>query len=98
MKTRFTPQAEADIRDAHRWYREQAEGLAWEFRVALDVCVIRVERNPRAYSKVYGEFRRALLRRFPYCMFFTLESSEVVVHGVFHGSRDPKVWESRYDA
>lgn len=57
----------------------------------------RVQENPLAYPKVHGDIRRALLRRFPYCVFFTVEPTEVVVHGSFHGRRDPKVWQSRRD-
>lgn len=98
MKARFRPPAEDDVRDAYAWYREQGEGLAPEFRRALDACVAQIERNPLAYPKVYEELRRALLRRFPYGIFYPIEPTEVVVHGVFHGRRDPKAWQSRYNA
>lgn len=70
MKARFRPPAEDDVRHAYAWYREQGEGLAPEFRRALDACVAQIERNPLAYPKVYEELRRALLRRFPYGIFY----------------------------
>lgn len=97
MRTRLTPAAEADVSDIHSWYRQQREGLALEFKRALDECMTRMEQDPLAYPNVHGSVRRALLRRFPYCVFFTVEAAEVVVHGVFHGRRDPKAWQVRHE-
>lgn len=97
MRARLSPAADADVQDIHGWYRQRREGLALQFKRALDECVARVQENPLAYPKVHGDIRRALLRRFPYCVFFTVEPTEVVVHGIFHGRRDPKVWQSRRD-
>ena len=55
----------------------------------------RVRNNPMSSPKVHGEIRRALLRRFPYGVFYVIRESEVGVLGVFHGHRDPKTWQSR---
>ncbi len=98
MRLRLTPPAEADVRDIHTWYRDQGESLAPEFRQALDSCLSRVRQNPLTYPRVHGEIRRALLQRFPYCVFYVVSESEVAVIGVLHGHRDPKVWQSRQDA
>ena len=97
MRLRLTPLAEADVHDIYKWYRDQGEGLGLEFRLALDACLNRIRRNPFAYPKVHGEIRRALLQRFPYCVFYVASESDVGVVGVFHGHRDPQVWQSRRD-
>ena len=95
MRVRLSPAAESDIREIYAWYRAQREGLGLEFRRALDDCLNRIRNNPMAYAKVHGEIRRALLHRFPYCVFYVIRESEVGVLGVFHGHRDPKTWQSR---
>jgi hypothetical protein len=41
------------------------------------------------YKKVYGDFRRLLLRRFPYAIYFVIENDEVIVTGLFHCARNP---------
>jgi plasmid stabilization system protein ParE len=41
--------------------------------------------------------RRALVRRFPYAIFYEIGSREIVVYGVFHGARDPQAWRRRRD-
>lgn len=95
MTVRLTPAADADVQNTHAWYRRQRRGLALEFKLALDECLSGIEVNPLAYPKVYGDIRRALLRRFPYCVFCIIEPTDVVVQGVFHGRPDPKFWQSR---
>jgi plasmid stabilization system protein ParE len=86
------------VRQICGWYREQHADLVPEFRRSLDACLARIARDPAAYPTVFGPIRRALLRRFPYCVFYILEPQEVVVIGVFHGRRDPATWQSRQDA
>jgi plasmid stabilization system protein ParE len=44
---------------------------------------------------VRGETRRALLRRFPYAIYFRLLDEEIVILGVVHGRRHPRIWERR---
>jgi hypothetical protein len=44
---------------------------------------------------VHRTVRRALLRRFPFGVFYRAEPSRIVVIGILHGSRDPKVWKGR---
>ena len=39
--------------------------------------------------------RRALLRRFPYAVYFAVEGDLVIVLAVLHGSRDPAEWQRR---
>jgi plasmid stabilization system protein ParE len=39
--------------------------------------------------------RRALLRRFPYAVYFAVERDVVVILAVLHVSRDPAEWQRR---
>ena len=48
------------------------------------------------YAVVYEGFRRALIRRFPYAVFYELSETTVTVFGVFHTSRDPQKWRQRH--
>jgi plasmid stabilization system protein ParE len=89
------PEAEADIEAARRWYEAQRSGLGDEFLDCLRDTLRRILRNPRAYGVVHQDLRRALIRRFPYGVFYRLRGEEIAVVGVFHGSRDPQAWQSR---
>ena len=45
--------------------------------------------NPQNRSEIYCEFRRRLLRRFPYSIYYRVIGFEVVIFGLFHCARDP---------
>ncbi|MGH9867005.1 MAG: type II toxin-antitoxin system RelE/ParE family toxin [Candidatus Polarisedimenticolia bacterium] len=98
MKVRLTPAAEADVADILSWYRERGHDLPEKFLASLGVCLDAVARTPSAFARVHDDIRRALLRRFPYCVFYIISGQEVVVLACFHGHRDPASWKSRRDA
>jgi plasmid stabilization system protein ParE len=95
MRVCLTPEAEADLAEILSWYSQRESTLGAEFVTAFSDVVRQIEHFPESASIVHPPFRRALLRRFPYCVFYFLESSEAVVVGCFHAHRDPRVWRIR---
>jgi plasmid stabilization system protein ParE len=91
----FRPQAEAEVLAARQWYEERRAGLGEQFRAALDEAIDRVSRQPDSFPRVHGEMRRALVRRFPFGLYFEIIDTQIVVLGVVHGHRDPRTWQSR---
>jgi len=96
-RLRLTPEAELDLDDAHRWYQAQRPRLAADFLAAVEACMASVRRHPEAYQLVDPTMRRALLRRFPYAVFYEEEAIDIVVYGVFHCARHPRAWRRRRD-
>jgi plasmid stabilization system protein ParE len=47
------------------------------------------------YQDLRLGIRRALLRRFPYAVYFAVDGDVVVVIAVLHASRDPAEWQRR---
>lgn len=89
------PEAEAEILEAYWYYEDREQGLGTEFRRAVEACLDVITRHPRAYATVHGEVRRALVRRFPYSIFYLMEERQLVVIACFHASRDPEEWRRR---
>ena len=54
-----------------------------------------IAEDPRRYPRVHGEVRRAVIRRFPFGVFYLIESDAVVVMAVMHASRDPAHGQER---
>jgi hypothetical protein len=52
----------------------------------VDACLAAIERNPTAYAVVHKQVRRALLRRFPYGIFYLVEGETIIALACFHGS------------
>ncbi len=87
------PAAEAEITEAFRWYEDKSEGLGSEFMRALDATLSAIQRNPTSYAVIHQSVRRAMLRRFPYGIFYLTESERIIVLACFHASRAPKPWQ-----
>ena len=97
MQPRFllAPEAKADLADAFAWYEGQRTGLGSEFLAQVALILESIEKAPERYPIVRGATRRALMRRFPYAVFYVLDPDVVAVTAVMHGRRDPRRWQSR---
>lgn len=87
--------AERDIADAAEWYEKQKSGLGHEFLDELLRALRQVAERPDMYPVVHRQTRRALIRRFPFGLYFRVEPECIVVIAVLHGSRDPQRWKQR---
>ncbi len=87
---RFLPEVEEDAIAGYAWYEDKAPGLGEEFLRMFYARAGEIPQNPLLYAKAHGEFRRRLLRRFPYAIYFRIEGDEIVVFGLFHCARDPR--------
>ena len=92
---RFLPHVEDDAITAYTWYQEKLAGLGDDFLRTFYSCAAEIADNPLLYAKVYREFRRRLMKRFPYAIYFRLIEHQVVVSGLFHCARNPQTLERR---
>lgn len=89
------PQADLDIEAAFQWYEKEQPGLGFEFLGELRATYSRIVEGPLKYRHLRSGVRRALLRRFPYAVYFAVEPTVIVVLAVLHVSRDPAEWQRR---
>ena len=87
--------ARADIAEAFRWYEERSRGLGSEFVRAISLAYRAIERSPEQFPIVVDDIRKAVLRRFPYTIYFVILPRRISVIGVMHARRHPKRWQSR---
>ena len=80
-RLRFTPEAELDFDEAHLWYHEQAPRRATDFLAAVDTCIASIQRHPRPTPWSTPPTRRALVRRFPYGIFYEIGYSVIAASG-----------------
>jgi len=89
------PGADLDIVAAFDWYEKEQAGLGQQFLDEGNATYDRIANGPLAYQDIRGGIRRALARRFPYAVYFAVESDTVVVLAVLHVNRDPAEWQRR---
>jgi len=90
MKLRYTGRAKDDVELAFVWYERQRRGLGFEFLDCVENAVKSITENSEMYKLVYSSFRGCVIRRFPFSVFYTIESAEIIVHSVFDNRQDPK--------
>ena len=98
MNVRLTPEAEEDVADARRWYRQRSASAADRFIVAVATALDFVGRYPKGQPILYRTSRRVLVPRFPYFVLYYLDGDNAVAFGCFHTARDPEIWRERADA
>ena len=91
----FRPEAEAELLVVRDWYEAGGVGLGTAFAAAVETTVTAILQNPLAYPRVKGDTRRALVRRFPYAVYFHAAGDEIIILAVMHGRRNPRHWRSR---
>lgn len=87
------PEAEADLAEAAAWYARVGHEPRFEQRISD--ALTRIATGPLQFPVIYDDVRRALVRRYPYAIFFVTETDRVVVLAILHQRRDPARWPSR---
>ena len=71
--------AEKDLDEARKWYDRHKPGLGDEFLVRIAEASARLEQNPERYRVLYKGFRRVLVERFPYRIFYYFSSFALTI-------------------
>lgn len=91
----YLPEASADVAEAYGWYEERAPGLGEDFLRCVEATTLAIQRHPQIYRIATDEFRRALIRRFPFEIFYEATAGKIVIFSVFHCSQHPEKWRRR---
>ncbi len=83
------------MEEAMLWYECQAPGVGGDFLDACDRAFQQIQERPDSYVHVGNGFRRAIMERFPFVIFYEFDDHHVVVNSVFHTARNPEVWKKQ---
>lgn len=87
--------ARQDIRDATLWYRNQQHGLDEIFLTSLKSSLKLIEQNPLLFQTVIKTVRATILHKFPYRIVYNIGDAKIMVLGVIHMKRNPKLISKR---
>jgi len=88
-------EAETDLSEAYAWYDSKSTGLGEEFLLRVEAAFDSIRYNPLMNSCIYKEARRKVLRRFPFCVFYTIHQTTIFILAVIHAKRNPQHWKGR---
>jgi len=90
MRVSYAPEVAVDLAGARDWYESRAQGLGEDFLRMAYAAFSELDEFPEKHETVHNGFRRALLRRFPYSVYYLVACDTITVYGVFHSSREPQ--------
>jgi toxin ParE1/3/4 len=88
-------EAEDEFDKAFDYYDALRAGLGTDFVTEVQRVFDRLSANPLIHQTVFQDVRKAVVRRFPYCVYYRPHADHVEVVAVFHTSRDPSIWQGR---
>jgi plasmid stabilization system protein ParE len=91
----ITKSAELDLKTSRAWYNLQKYNLGEEFFEEFESVFVNVRTNPLRYPQRKMTVRRALLKRFPFSVYFIIEGKIIRIFAVLHNSRNPIIWQTR---
>jgi len=88
------PSAAFEAETAEGWYEQQHSGLGALFLAELVSVLDKIVAGPGRFPRLPDapQYRRALLKRFPYSAIFLTARRTVVVVAVAHRRRLPEYW------
>jgi plasmid stabilization system protein ParE len=95
LKVRLSTRAQLDIWEIIEWYESRQAGLGERFSNKLNRLLYEIAKHPQYYSFYKEEFRRAILKPFPYLVIFKIAEEEIVIYSIIYGGRDPQLINKR---
>ena len=88
-------EAQDEFDHAFDWYEAQQPGLGADFADRVQETLDQIAINPHTHESVLEDVRRAVVRRFPYCVYYRVERARVLVLAIMHAKRNPTRWKKR---
>ncbi len=88
--------AEREALAAHDYYEAQEPGLGRRFHDEMGILLGRIQENPYLYPiSEKSPYRKAVLRKFPFCVYYCVLPQKIVIIAVHDSRRHPDRWKSR---
>ena len=75
--------------------KPEQTGLGAEFRSEVSLVIDRLGTTPLIYQIVHRDIRRAIVRRFPYLIWYRVAAETVIVLACTYAGRDPERVKAR---
>ena len=84
-----------DILEAATWYHTKNPTLAEQLLLNIEAAYDCIISMPLVYATVYGSYRKVMLHKFPYAIYYLVEGEQIFIHAMIHQAKNPKTWQER---
>lgn len=95
MRWKFHPGAAGEYLAACRYYAEIDGEIGEAFFRGVEAAIARIVAQPKAWPQIEEDVRRHLLKRFPFCIYYTIETDFLLIVAIMHFRRRPGHWRKR---
>lgn len=86
---KFSEKAQRDVEKASAWYDKKQWELGLRFTEYLERSIKKIRRNPEQSMFISNLVQRAILKKFPYQIFFTKQENTTIILRVRHTKQKP---------
>ena len=91
FKIRILPLAEKEIDESIEFYESRSKGLGKQFLTYLRSYLKVLKTNPELFEiKKQPVYREMTLVKFPFVIIYEIIGTDIIIHSVFHTSRNPE--------
>ncbi|MFI5264016.1 MAG: type II toxin-antitoxin system RelE/ParE family toxin [Candidatus Kapaibacterium sp.] len=87
--------ARHDIDEISQWYEKISLQVRKRFSAELNSALRKIQEYPKGFPTAYKDFRKIIIRHFPYSVIYRIKPDEITVYAVIHMSRNPTNWLAR---
>ena len=95
-KIEFHPEAQLELENARRWYRERNQIAARAFVMEVLRALKSIAESPETWPRTRANERRFVLKRFPYSIIYRIRQNEIFITALAHQRRLPGYWSRRH--
>ena len=95
FRIEFLSGAAGDLLGIHREISDFSEAHAEAFSLRLDRRLTQLAKFPEMGPPFSRQFRRLVLGKFPYAVFYSISGERIFIHAIFHLQVHPLLIESR---
>lgn len=95
MDVIYHPGVFEDITEAVNWYYKEDPTLVKELAQKIDSGFHKITDTPETWPNHKRGFKKFLVDKFPYIIFYKIKTDHIKIFAVAHTSRKPNYWLKR---
>lgn len=95
MHVEFIEPASIELDDAIEYYNLQSTGLGEKFLDEVLETIELISHFPQLWSQNTENTRKAVLRKYPFNLIYSLFEDKIYIIAVAHQNREPEYWIDR---
>jgi toxin ParE1/3/4 len=91
----FHEAARQEFLDSVDFYAEESQQTPERFIAEVEKALDEISLFPNRYPLYRRKYRRKVLKKHPFSIFYSIKGNEITIDGIYHNLRAPDSWIGR---